>query len=183
MNDPEVAHMLAMEYIVNRTGALTSPLVDFIGWEKLPEPYRAALSQTARDQLSVFATDWPELEYEINQAYTPQTSVGGGSGFGNVLAILVAPKSRGTVTLKSNSTTDLPIVDIGFLTEQTDRELAVQAVKRARSIGSQSSILPIIVEEVLPGPSVQTDEEILAYVQQNAYQNWHASCTCKSCQY
>lgn len=179
IGDLAVARKLEMEYNVNRTGALTSPLVDFIGWEKLPEPYRSALTQSARNQLSVFAPDWPEIEYEINQV-TPSNFKPKGAGSGNILTILVAPKSRGTVTLKSNSTTDLPIVDIGFLTADTDRQLAVQAFKRAREIGSQSSILPVIVEETAPGPSVQTDEQILAYIEQSAYQNWHASCTCKS---
>lgn len=179
MSDPARAHELAMEYNVNRTGPLTSPLVDFIGWEKLPEPYRSALSQSARDELAGFSADWPELEYEINQAFTPPTS-SSGNGYGNILTILVAPKSRGTVTLASSSTTDLPIVDPGFLTEKTDQELAVQAFKRARSIASQSSILPIIIgEEVSPGPAVRTDEQILESIQQTAYQNWHASCTCK----
>ena len=180
MTDPARAHELAMEYNVNRTGPLTSPLVDFIGWEKLPEPYRSNLTQAARDELSVFSSDWPELEYEINQAFTPSTS-SSGNGYGNILTILVAPKSRGTVTLASNSTMDLPIIDPALLTAKTDQELAVQAFKRARSIASQSSILSIIIgEEVSPGPSVQTDEQILESIQMTAYQNWHASCTCKS---
>lgn len=153
--------------------------MDFIGWEKLPEPYRSSLSQSSRDQLSQFAPDWPELEYEINQAFL-STSPKVAHGYGSVLTILVAPKSRGTVTLRSNSTTDLPIVDPAFLTEKTDQELAVQAFRRAREIASQSSILPIIVgEELAPGAKVQTDEQILKSIQETAFQNWHASCTCE----
>lgn len=172
-----VGAALALEYNANRTGALTSPLVDLIGWEKLPEPYRSSLSSQARKDLSQFPPDWPEIEYEITQALTPPGRMMG--AFGTFLSIIVAPISRGTVTLQSNDTRDLPIINPRLLAEQTDRELAVQIFKRARQLANQPSIKPIIIgQEALPGPSVQTDEQILKYISDSAYQNWHASCTC-----
>lgn len=177
MNDPAVASELAHEYRVNRTGALSSPLVDFIGWEKLPEPYRSALSPQARQDLSRFSSDWPEIEYEITQALQPTGGVAG--AFGTFLSVLVAPISRGTVTLRSNDTSDLPIIDPRMLAEKTDQEVAVQIFKRARALATQSSIRPVIIgEEYAPGPSTRTDEQILQYIMSSAYQNWHASCTC-----
>lgn len=179
MVDPVLGAELAREYTENRTGVLTSPLADFLGWEKLPEPFRSNLSQATRNGLTKYPSDWPELEYEINQAIQPM-SPKVKKGYGNVLTVLVAPQSRGTVTLKSNSTTDLPIIDPRLMAEKADQELAVQGFKRARQVASQSSILPVIVgEEFDPGPAVQTDERILRYLQLTAYQNWHASCTCE----
>lgn len=176
--DSEVGTALALEYNVNRTGALTSPLVDYIGWEKLPEPYRSSLSSQARSDLSRFPADWPEIEYEITQALTPPGRTKG--AFGTFLSIIVAPVSRGTVTLQSNDTRDLPIIDPRFLAEKTDQELVVQIFRRARELANQPAIKPIVIgEEVQPGPSVQTDAQILKYIQDSAYQNWHAACTCK----
>lgn len=52
-------------------------------------------------------------------------------------------------------------------------------MKRARSFYNTTAMQPILIEEVGPGPNVTTDEQILNYIMANAFQNWHASCTCK----
>lgn len=59
--DPSVNGPLIEEYRVNRTGPFTSAGVDYIGWEKLPEPYRSNLSATALADLAAYAADWPEV--------------------------------------------------------------------------------------------------------------------------
>ena len=82
------------------------------------------------------------------------------------------------MTLVSNDTSDLPLINPNLLGSPLDQEVAVQAFKYAREIGSQSSMDPIVITEAAPGPEVQTDAEILQYIQKTAYQNWHASCTC-----
>lgn len=51
-----------LEYATNATGALSSPVADFIGWEKLPTKYRANFSQSTIDDLARFPSDWPEVE-------------------------------------------------------------------------------------------------------------------------
>ena len=42
--DPAVNGPLIEKYRTNRAGPFTSPGVDFIGWEKIPEPFRSNLS-------------------------------------------------------------------------------------------------------------------------------------------
>lgn len=75
---------------------------------------------------------------------------------------------------------DPPIIDPQWLTEQTDIELAVQAVKRARSIMASSAFEPIrLGSEYTPGDAVDTDELLEEYIRDNFFTNWHASCTCK----
>lgn len=59
--DPTVNGPLIDEYRVNRTGPLTNAGVDYIGWEKLPEPYRSNLSASALADLAEFPADWPEV--------------------------------------------------------------------------------------------------------------------------
>jgi choline dehydrogenase len=44
---------------------------EYIGWEKLPEPYRSDLSATTVSELATFPADWPEIEYEIASVYMP----------------------------------------------------------------------------------------------------------------
>jgi choline dehydrogenase len=39
---------------------------------------------------------------------------------------------------------------------------------------------PILIgNEVAPGQSVQSDEELNQYIQNNFFMNWHAACTCR----
>ena len=104
-----------------------------------------------------------------------------GANYGLVLSDIVAPLSRGNVTIVSADTRDLPVINPNYLSSTTDQEVAVQIVKRCRALlhsGAFSSIL--IGQELFPGPAVQTDEEILAFLKENISLAYHASCTCKS---
>jgi choline dehydrogenase len=38
---------------------------------------------------------------------------------------------------------------------------------------------PIVIKESMPGANVTSDGDILEYIMASAYQNWHASCTCR----
>ena len=59
--DPTANVPLIEEYRVNRTGPFTNAGVDYIGWEKLPQPYRSNLSASALADLAKFPADWPEV--------------------------------------------------------------------------------------------------------------------------
>ncbi|GAB7356816.1 hypothetical protein MBLNU459_g7698t1 [Dothideomycetes sp. NU459] len=152
---------------------------DYIGWEKLPASYRANLSASAAEQLATFPADWPEIEYEIASIYMSDDPEDF-DGYGTFVVIPVSPVSRGTVGLISASMLDPPVIDPRWLTAQTDIELAVQAVKRARSIMASPALQPIrIGSEVVPGESVQTDAQLEEYIRNNFFMNWHAACTCR----
>jgi choline dehydrogenase len=60
-SDPSTNGPLIEEYRANRTGPFTNAGVDYIGWEKIPEPYRSNLSASALADLSQFPADWPEV--------------------------------------------------------------------------------------------------------------------------
>lgn len=166
-------------YIANRTGIFTSPGVEYIGWEKVPTSLSTNFSTETLNDLSKVPSDWPDLEYEC-----AQTNLGVGSDplgiYATVLAILVAPTSRGNVTIISNDTSDLPIINPNWLTTATDEAVAIAGFKRARQLFNTAAIQPIIIgNEVSPGSNVQSDEQILDWIRETAYQNWHASCTCR----
>lgn len=52
----------------------------------------------------------------------------------SLLGTLVAPQSRGSVTLKSANPADLPIIDPGWLTSKTDQTVAIEVYKKVRRI-------------------------------------------------
>ncbi|THW64709.1 alcohol oxidase [Aureobasidium pullulans] len=152
---------------------------DYIGWEKLPANYRANMTSTARDQLATFPSDWPEIEYEVASIYE-STDPEDFHGYGTFVVIPVSPLSRGSVSLQSNSMLDPPIIDPQWLTNPADVELAIQALKRAREILASPALAPIrLGGEVAPGESVVTDAQILEYIRNTFFMNWHAAATCK----
>ena len=151
-------------------------VADHLGWEKLPASYRANLSSAALKDLSTFPADWPENEMVIGALAVPGTP---GLNYGILFADLVAPLSRGNVTIVSADTSDLPVVNPNYLSSPTDQEVAVQIFRRLRALLNSPPFKPILVgEEVFPGVAVQTDEEILAALKASIGLAYHASCTC-----
>ncbi|KEQ97259.1 GMC oxidoreductase [Aureobasidium subglaciale EXF-2481] len=152
---------------------------DYIGWEKLPSDYRANLTSIAREQLAVFPSDWPEIEYEVASIYTTSDTQDF-SGYGTFVVIPVSPLSRGTVSLQSASMLDPPIIDPQWLTSDTDMELAIQALRRAREIMASPALAPIrLGSEIAPGDDIETDAQLEEYIRNTFFMNWHASCTCR----
>jgi choline dehydrogenase-like flavoprotein len=99
--------------------------------------------------------------------------------YASLMAALVAPISRGTVTIASADTAVLPVIDPGFLSSPADQEVALAAFKRARDFFATKALKPVLIGgEYHPGPSVVTDAQILHYIKDNVMTVWHASSTC-----
>lgn len=96
---------------------------------------------------------------------------------------LVAPRSRGTVTITSSNTADLPVIDPRWLTDPVDQAAAVFGFKRAREFFAANAMQPILFgdkREYYPGTeTVSTDAQILDWYRKNLQTIWHPSCTAK----
>lgn len=102
-----------------------------------------------------------------------------GSNYGLIFATLVAPLSRGYISLISNNTSDLPKINPNYLSHPTDQEVAVQTFKRMRQLLNAEAFKPILLgEEIAPGLSVQSDAQILESLRNTGSPAYHASCTC-----
>ena len=86
---------------------------------------------------------------------------------------------RGSVTITSPDVTVKPKLQFNYLSTENDRREWVEVVRTARHILSQSAMAPYDGGEVSPGPSVETDDEILAWVAKDAETALHPSCTCR----
>lgn len=133
--NPEYAAQIAAQYINNQSGPLTYA-AGYAAYEKLP--YRSTLRASTNASLALFPSDWPELGYLPVDTYTgypsqPSTSMLNDSfNYGTIFAALVAPLSRGSVTIKSTDISDLPIIDSNWLSRPADAEVAIAGFKRAR---------------------------------------------------
>ncbi|KAA1428688.1 choline dehydrogenase [Nocardioides antri] len=87
--------------------------------------------------------------------------------------------TRGHVRIKSTDPREHPSLLFNYLSTPTDRKEWVEAVRVARDILTQPAFAPYNAGEISPGPSVETDEEILKWVAEDAETALHPSCTAK----
>ena len=87
--------------------------------------------------------------------------------------------ARGTVKIKSADPRVHPALRFNYLSTDQDRREWVEAIRIARHILTQPAMDTFNNGELSPGPSVETDEQILDWVARDAETALHPSCTCK----
>jgi choline dehydrogenase len=87
--------------------------------------------------------------------------------------------ARGSVKIKSRDPLEHPALRFNYLSTAQDRREWVEAVRVARRILGRPALASYNDGEISPGPAVETDEEILAWVAKEGETALHPSCTCK----
>jgi len=87
--------------------------------------------------------------------------------------------ARGWVRIRSADPREHPAIQFNYLSTEQDRREWVEAIRVARRILSQPAFEPFNGGEVSPGPSVETDEEILSWVARDAETALHPSCSAR----
>lgn len=185
---PEFATQAAEDFNTRAAGMYTNPVTDVLAWEKLPEPLRSqSLSNASLAALASYPPDWPELEYLSLSVYLgwQNDSRGGdphdGANYASLAVALVAPQSRGNLTIASPDAAVPPLINPNFLGAPADAELAVAGYKRARQFWATDAMRPFLVgeqPEAFPGPEVASDAQILDVIKRSYNTVYHASCTC-----
>jgi choline dehydrogenase-like flavoprotein len=88
------------------------------------------------------------------------------------------PLSRGYVEAKSNRPGDMPAINPRYLSEDTDRRAVVGGLRLVRRLFAAPALAQYVTAETLPGPEVQSDDELLDYARQYGSTVFHASCSC-----
>lgn len=101
-----------------------------------------------------------------------------GHGF-QVHAGPMVSDARGTVRLKSTDPTDHPALTFNYLSTDQDRREWVEVIRSVRHILDQPAFGDFSAGEISPGPAVQTEAEILAWVARDAETALHPCCTAK----
>ena len=88
----------------------------------------------------------------------------------------------GEVKLRSLDPTDTPDINFRYFEEGSDAagedlNAVVEGIKFVRTMTRKLIAEGLIAEEELPGAAVQTDDELRAFIRNNAWGH-HASCTC-----
>lgn len=87
--------------------------------------------------------------------------------------------SRGHVKIESKDPNQHPSIIFNYLSTEQDRREWIEAVRRTREIVSQPALSKYNSGEISPGPSVQSDQEILDWVAKDAETALHPCGTTK----
>ena len=86
---------------------------------------------------------------------------------------------RGSVKITSTDPHQHPALTFNYLSTESDRREWIEMVRIARNILTQPAFEPFNDGEISPGPSVETDQEILDWVAKDAETALHPSCTAR----
>jgi choline dehydrogenase len=87
--------------------------------------------------------------------------------------------TRGHVKIRSTDPREHPSLLFNYLSTPNDRREWVEAIRVARDILGQPGLAAYNDGEISPGPSVETDDQILDWVKRDAETALHPSCTAK----
>lgn len=91
----------------------------------------------------------------------------------------VKPDSRGTVMARSADPFEKPAIRPNYLSARSDQALLAAGIRMVRNIFAQAPIAPYSVQEILPGPGVASDDELLAFNRQYGTTIYHPVGTCR----
>lgn len=136
--------------------------------------------------LAALPSDWPELEYFSLPGYVGDfqnptaNGIADGYQYATLMAVNIAPMSRGNVSISSASTHDQPLINPNWLTSRTDIEIVLAGFKRLRDIFENEAMRDVTIgPEYYPGKNVTSDEQILRYIKKAFNTMYHASSTNK----
>ena len=160
---------------------LLSPVI-FATDDRAIDPFPAGTGIT---QTHHFWRSRPELEVPDTQPihfsvpmYEPWMS-GPASGF-SLMGGIIAPESRGKLTLAGNDPHAETLIDLNALAGEADLVALEASVRQCREIGRAPALADAWgARELYPGPDVEDDAQLRDYVRRTAITYHHQVGTCK----
>jgi len=151
------------QYLLLRSGQLAGNLFEVTGFLRTrPELNR------------------PDLQFVLMPATrpTPKFPFPIGHGFG-VNSILLRPLSRGSVRISSKDPQQAPLIDNAFLREEEDLDTLLKGLRIARRILNHPAMAHYHAKEILPGPSLDSDDELKDYMKRMCTAVHHPGGSCR----
>ncbi|GEO86992.1 MULTISPECIES: GMC family oxidoreductase [Alphaproteobacteria] len=151
------------QYFIRRKGMLSTNYVEAGGFAK-----------------TKYAGDVPDIQFHFVPGYRSHRGrlVEYGHGYA-VHTCVLRPKSIGELTLEANGGHRNVRIDHRFFSDERDALTLVEGIKVARSVLASPVFSEIRGPEILPGPDVGSDDEILAYLRAEALTVYHPVGTAK----
>ncbi|MCA0941623.1 GMC family oxidoreductase N-terminal domain-containing protein [Salipiger pacificus] len=154
---------IAAEYALRRSG-----------------PMSMAPSQFGMFTRSDPSLDMPDLEYHVQPLSTDKL----GDPLHRFPAITVSvcnlrPESVGSSHIASAETDRQPDIRLNYLSADADRRIALASIRQARQIMTARALAPYAPQEILPGPAVVGDPDLLEAAGNIATTIFHPVGTCR----
>ena len=122
--------------------------------------------------------DVPTYEFIANCiAWPPGVQIDKGNSYLTCIAFLMNPQSEGSVSLRSSDPNDKPAIRLNYLTHPYDFRIMREAVRSVWTKITQNEVLKPSIKKTLCGPASLSDEDVDAFVRDNASTVWHANGT------
>jgi choline dehydrogenase len=118
----------------------------------------------------------PDIQLVGGPGYFPPRAAG--NGF-SMATILLRIESRGHVALCSADPGHPPAIYAHYLSNEKDLHTFVEGVKSTRQLARTKAYAPFYDMEEIPGPHIQSDEEISEFVREGMQSMFHPVGTCK----
>ena len=89
------------------------------------------------------------------------------------------PEGRGTVRIKSPDPLAAPAIRFNFLASDYDFQALIYGSRLSRKIAAQPALKPFVVEEVIPGPACESDDDFVEEIRVRGVSNLHPVGTCR----
>jgi choline dehydrogenase len=136
-------------------------------------------------QVGVFAKTNPDLDapdiqfhFQPLSADKPGLEMHPFSGITTSVCQL-RPQSAGRIEITSSNISDYPAIHPNSLSAAVDQDIAVAGMKITRKLVGSKAMAPFVVEEVSPGPKVQSEEDLLDSARNISQTIYHPVGTCK----
>ncbi|MGN6668069.1 MAG: GMC family oxidoreductase [Trinickia sp.] len=163
VNHPLRKAWIGMQYVLWRTGPLT-----------------LAASQVAIFTRSSQSVDRPDIQFHM-QPLSADKPGQGAHPFSAFTASVcqLRPFSRGHIAIRSPDPLHYPLIHANYLSDERDHPIVIGGIKVARRIASAPALAPHIIDEFTPGPSFQSDAELLEAARRFSQSIYHPAGTCK----
>ena len=91
----------------------------------------------------------------------------------------MAARARGSVMIASADPAEHPKIILNYLDNERDRADWVKAIRIARHVLDQPAFAEVDGGEILPGPDVETDEQIIDWISRLAQTGLHPTSSCR----
>ena len=160
---------VGLRYVLSRGGPLSLSVNQGGGF------FRSSPAHTRPNMqlyMQAFSTLIPKAD--ARPLLTPDPFSGLSLGLSNC-----RPSSRGFIKIQSADPLQHPrIVANAYSTDEDVAEM-LDAVKFLRKIAAQEPLAEVIAEELRPGPTCASDDELIADIRQRSGTVYHPSCTCR----
>ena len=153
-----------LEWVLRRSGPLTSSVAEAFAFVR------------SRPGLPA-----PDLQFHFAPAYFNDNGFDEFDGHAFTLGpVLVTPKSRGNIRLRSADPSAKPHILTNSLSEPEDVQALVTGMRKAREIAAAGPLAEAAAREIFPGPGVgESDDELAEDLRRRVELIYHPVGTCK----